>query len=373
MSLHGTASTLSKFFDKQSKYGILAASFIVVLIIGVFDYALPYNVSMSIFYAAPIMFTAWYADKKTGDLIAIVSLIITWWTDELTAPPEALGWIHTYRMVVRLFFFLFFSMGMAGLRARRDLSARQIDLLERLHRLEREIIKVSEREQRRIGHDLHDGLCQYLAALSCAAISLKNDLQKLSMREEAASAAEIAELLKQGVTQARNLARGLSPVHDDASGLDSALHELADYTSRLQVVDCEFEPGARVLIHDFAAAGHLYRIAQEALNNAIRHGGASHVVIGLCEKEGLVTLTVSDNGKGLPDGAAKSNGMGLKVMDYRARMIDGELHIANNPGTGGAVVTCNYRQETHTETAEEEIAVLPAATAHPEPALALTA
>lgn len=369
MPLFIAGKRLWDYLGSRSKYAVLAGCFAVVLVIGVFDYILPYQVSMSIFYAAPIMFAAWYGDKKCGDLIAIISLIITWWTDELTAPPQELGWVHGYRMLSGLFFYLFFSRGTAAMRARRDLSAEQIDLLERTHRLEKEIIKISEREQRRIGHDLHDGLCQYLAALSCAAVSLRRDLQKLSLPEETRAAAEIAELLKQGVTQARNLARGLSPVQEDESGLDSALHELADYTARLHAIECEFEPGARVLIDDPAAAAHLYRIAQEALNNALRHGGATRVIIGLAETDGLVTLSIEDNGRGLPAGGTKSGGMGLNVMDYRARLAGGELRVADNAGTCGVTVTCTFRRKAGDGDAEE---FSPAETVHAAEA-ALTA
>src|ERR1700677_429799 len=169
---------ISRFLGEQSKAYILVLSIGIVLVIGIFDYVLPYEISMSIFYTIPIFLAAWYSDKKGGDLTALIALLITWWTDELTAPPGALGWIHTYRMAVRLCFFLAISLGASGMRSRRDLAAAQIELLEHSRRLEREIIKISEREQQRIGHDLHDGLCQYLAALSCAAVSLKDDLQK---------------------------------------------------------------------------------------------------------------------------------------------------------------------------------------------------
>jgi len=350
--MRNAGTRLSSFFERQSKYTILGICFGALAIIGFFDYTLPYAVSMSIFYTAPIMFAAWYAGKKSGDLIAIISLIITWWTDELTAPPEALGWIHTYRMIVRLFFFLFFSMGAAALKARRDLGAarseldrKQIELLERSHRLEREIIRISEHEQRRIGQDLHDGLCQYLAAITCAAVSLKNDLNKHPLPEETKSAAEIAELIKQGVTQARNLARGLSPVHNDESGLNSALQELATSSTCLLDIECEYYHIPLVFIHDNAAASHLYRIAQEAVNNATRHGGATRVEISLTDNDGLVMLRIADNGKGLGKDV-KPGGMGMKIMDYRARAIGGELRIGNDPVLGGVAVTCVYYSQS---------------------------
>jgi len=322
----------------------------MMLVIGYFDYVLPYQISMTIFYVMPILIAAWFTDKKSSDLLAITSVLVSWWTDELTSPPGQLGWIHTYRMGVRLFFFLFISAGGSSLRKQRDMIRAQIELLERSQQLEREIIRISEREQQRIGQDLHDGLCQYLAAVSCAATSLKNDLQKHALQPESDSAAEIAELLKQGVNQTRDLSRGLFPVQNDEEGLESALNELAASSTHLLNIQCTFRPVERVSIYDNAAATHLYRITQEALNNATRHGHATKVDITLTEKEGLVTLRISDNGHGLPakngnngGSGSKRHGMGLKIMDYRARLIGGNLEIMNNPGSG-VVVVCAYQQ-----------------------------
>ena len=354
MVLESVGDHFAAFLSRQSKGAILAGALGFALFIGFLDYIIPYEISMSIFYVMPVLVAAWFADKKSGDLVAIVSVIVTWWTDELTVPAHLLGWNHTYKMFVRLFFFLFVSMGAGALKARRDLTAariesdrKQIELLERSQRLEREIIRISEREQQRIGQDLHDGLCQYLAAITCAATSLKSDLQIRKLDSETATAAEIAELLKQAVTQTRNLARGLSPVHADEAGLESALHELAASATRLMGITCEFNPESHVPIRDNTTATHLYRIAQEALNNATRHGKATRITITLAEKNGTITLRITDNGKGLPTPAPKSGGMGQKVMDYRARLIGGTLDIANN-ADAGVTVSCTVPQKTET-------------------------
>jgi len=338
---------ISSRFQKQSKTAILWECLAMVVIIGYFDYVFPYEISMTIFYVLPILLAVWFTDKKSSDLVALCSIIISWWTDELTMPPHLLGWLHTYRMVVRLFFFLFISAGGSALRTRRDMSRSQIELLEHTQQLEREIIRISEREQQRIGQDLHDGLCQYLAAISCAASLLRNDLQKKSLPQETQSAAEIAELLKQGVTQTRNLSRGLFPVQMDEAGLESALRELAASSSHLLNIECKFEPGKHVPVYDNAAATHLYRITQEALNNATRHGHATKVAITIAEEADDIILSITDNGSGLPrtNGSRNghSGGMGLKIMDYRARLIGGELKIKNNP-EGGVTVACRFRQ-----------------------------
>lgn len=354
MPLRSLCDLAFKRFKKQSKPVIFWEALSAMLVIGYFDYVLPYQISMTIFYVVPILVAAWFTDKKSSDFIALTSVLVSWWTDELTNPPNQLGWIHTYRMGVRLFFFLFISAGGSSLRAQRNMNRAQIELLERSQQLEREIIRISEREQQRIGQDLHDGLCQYLAAVSCAATSLKNDLQKHALQPETAAAAEIAELIKNGVNQTRDLSRGLFPVQNDEEGLESALSELAHSSTHLLNIECTFSPVVRVPIYDNAAATHLYRITQEALNNATRHGQATKVNIALTEKEGIVTLRISDNGSGLPGGNAsngnagssgsKRHGMGLKIMDYRARLIGGTLEIMNNPG-GGVAVKCAYRQQ----------------------------
>ena len=289
----------------------------LVLIIGYIDYITGYEISIFVFYALPILIAVWYADKQCGIFMALLSAIVWWWADEKAGHPYMMSWIPAWETMIRLSFFLFVVIGVSALKA-------QYELMERSQRLEREIIRISEREQQRIGQDLHDGLCQYLAAISCAASSLRNDLQKHSAAETSA-AAEIAELLKQGVTQTRNLSRGLFPVQMDEAGLESALNELAASATRLLNIECGFASVKHVPIYDNEVATHLYRITQEALNNATRHGHATTVNIAITEEEGLVTLCIRDDGNGLPKTNGKSDGMGLKIMDYRARLIEGEF------------------------------------------------
>ena len=328
---------LDAFFKKQSDTEILLESVLLVLIIGYFDYISGYQVSVFVFYAPPILFAVWYSGKQQGTLIALLCAIVWWWADVEAGHPYLTSWIQGWETLVRLIFFLFVVVGVSALKS-------QISLLERSQQLEREIIRISEREQQRIGQDLHDGLCQYLAAISCAASSLRNDLQKQEW-EEAEAAAEIAELLKQGVTQTRNLSRGLFPVQMDEAGLESALGELAMSASRLLDIECEFESPRHISIYDNMVATHLYRITQEALNNATRHGQATHVNIDLSEKDGVVALSIVDNGNGIPAPVGgKADGMGLKIMDYRARLIGGQLEIGKAPG-GGTKVTCRFEQE----------------------------
>jgi len=209
--------------------------------------------------------------------------------------------------------------------------------------LEQQVLEVSEREQRRIGQDLHDDLCQFLAAIQFAASSLRADLQRKGI-PEGDDAQELANYLKEAIVRTRNLARRIFPVQLEQAGLISALHELTASTSRIAGIACTFEYDPPLSVNDDTAATHLYRIAQEALNNAIRHGNAQNVAIDLRTHDGIVTLTVSDDGKGIPYPLPHDReGMGLRIMEYRSHMIGGTLQIGHRPG-GGTMVSCSFRR-----------------------------
>lgn len=205
-------------------------------------------------------------------------------------------------------------------------------------RLEAEILEISEREQRRIGQDLHDGLTQHLRGIVYISHVLHERLVKQS-RPEATDSARITQLLDQAVDQARSLARGLFPVELAATGLMHALRALAATVKDIYGVSCRFLCPKPVLIHDNPTAIHLYRIAQESVQNAIRHGKATRVVIVLSATADAVTLGVKDNGHGFPQVLPETRGMGLEIMKYRARTIGGQL--SHKPDARkGTVLTC---------------------------------
>jgi signal transduction histidine kinase len=217
-------------------------------------------------------------------------------------------------------------------------------------RLEEEILRVSEREQRRIGHDLHDSLCQHLTGTALAGQVLGERLAAKSL-PEAADAGKVVELVEEGIELARNLARGLYPVEMEAEGLMTAFRDLADNITKGTKVRCVFEYGAPVLMHDDAAATHLYRIAQEAVRNALQHGKPKRIGLTLSERNGLVTLTVEDDGVGVPEEVPKSGGLGIRIMAHRAAMIGGSFAIEPAP-TGGTIVTCSIRKACATSRPE---------------------
>ena len=213
------------------------------------------------------------------------------------------------------------------------------DMTER-RRLEREVLEIGSQEQMRIGHDLHDGLCQELTGVSFALEVLGKKLEARSA-PETASIRKVAELIDQSISHARALAHGLQPVSLEATGLESALQELAAKTERLFRVSCLFVGEGTVLVHDNTVATHVYRIAQEAIGNAIKHGKAKTIMVDLAVHAGQLALTITDDGVGLSKvSAGGGKGIGLQTMAYRAGMVGGTLVVRPGERGAGTVVVC---------------------------------
>jgi PAS domain S-box-containing protein len=217
-----------------------------------------------------------------------------------------------------------------------------LDITER-RRMEREISEISERERQRIGRDLHDELGQILTGIACIGTSLSQELNECG-RPEGATAAKIADLTNQALTQTRSLARGLYPVELQENGFFSAVGELAATAESLFGITCRLsydtelpEPGAETAIQ-------LYRIAQEAIDNAVRHGKARHVWIRLADHGDLSSMSVVDDGAGVAEGG-EHKGLGLRIMKHRAAMIGGILQIRRGQD-GGTIVECSFRRRT---------------------------
>jgi signal transduction histidine kinase len=209
-----------------------------------------------------------------------------------------------------------------------------------LRRLERQILEISDREQARIGQEIHDGLCQQLVSLAFDANALEAELSS-ARRPEAATAKRIADYLDQAITESRQLSRGLFPIRLETEGLPSALEELAYGTGERFGVPCLFKSSGPVIVKNHAMAIHLYRIAQEAVNNAVKHSRPRTISILLRSRADQIELRIEDDGAGLASEApGRLAGMGLHIMDYRARSIGGTLHVGRGPGGGTAVCCC---------------------------------
>jgi PAS domain S-box-containing protein len=207
-------------------------------------------------------------------------------------------------------------------------------------RLERSVLEISEREQRRIGQDLHDGLGQHLTGI---AFMTKVQSERLAERQvpEAVEAGKIVQLVNDAILKTRELSRGLLPVVSESHGLMSALHLYATEVEDLFGISCRFQCEPTVLIHDVTVASHLYRIAQEAVNNAVKHARAQNIVIRLYRGENEGTLIIWDDGTGIEPRPAAHAGVGLQIMNYRAGMIGGNLEI-RRVQPHGTSVTCRF-------------------------------
>jgi len=212
------------------------------------------------------------------------------------------------------------------------------DISER-KRLEKTVLEISEREQRRIGQDLHDGLGQHLTGIAFMA---KVQEQRLAEKQspEAADAAKIVQLVNDAILKTRQLARGLLPVVSDAHGLMSALQLYAGEIEDLFGIDCHLQCEEPVLIHNAPMATHLYHITQEAVNNALKHGHAKNIVIRLFAGDREGTLIIKDDGVGI-ERPQNTSGVGLHIMNYRAGMIGATLDIRREQPSGTSV-TCRF-------------------------------
>ena len=213
--------------------------------------------------------------------------------------------------------------------------------MKRRQTLEREILEVTERERSRVGQDLHDGLCQELTA---TAFLLKSKAKTIARKvpECAKAMQEAAETVNENAGRARDLARGLHPSELGAGGLLVALRELATRTNERTPCRCEFPRSLR--ISDETIGLNIYRVAQEAVNNALKHARASEIVIGLRKEDHELVLAVTDDGAGIRSPRKKKT-MGVHMMKYRADVSGGNLEIESRRGRG-TTVTCRVPLES---------------------------
>ena len=313
--------------------------------VGALDYAVGVNATFVSLYLIPMGIAAWFLGLPFSYVLASLSSIF-WVTGDLGAGVEADPSTLIWNLVSRFAVFIAFSHLVRALRRLHDdvdelakaRSAQLVSEIEARQRLEEELVHISEREQRRVGHDIHDSLCQHLTGTALAGQVLAQSL--LAQEHSAASsAARVVELIEDGITLSRNLARGLNSVGRAGDGLMEALEDFATSTTELFKISCCFECPLPVLINDVHIAEHLYRIAQEAVGNAIKHGRAKNIVIRLETSKGGKRLRILDDGVGRPSFNTDSKGMGLRIMSYRAGRIGANFSIRRREPTG-VIVSC---------------------------------
>jgi signal transduction histidine kinase len=221
-----------------------------------------------------------------------------------------------------------------------------VEEIESRKRLEKEILNISEREQRRIGQELHDSIGQQFTGIAFMTKVLEQKLAEKSP-EAASDVAEIKELVHHAMYQMRSLARGLHPVDLDSGGLVSSIEELASTTEKLFDVQCSVRYDKSIAIDDAETATHLYRITQEAITNAIKHGEANNIKIELTPDGDRSVLKVENDGRDFPEElAGRSGGMGLQIMHHRADIIGGTIEI-RKAAEGGTIFACTFANRAH--------------------------
>jgi signal transduction histidine kinase len=328
-------------FEKWPKPLLAVFCVGLVLVIGVIDYATGYEAIFFMFYIIPVVAAVWGVSARLGVLISILSVIV-WRVSNYAAGSHYSSHIIPIWNMLVIFILFLVVVGLIKLqkelddRVRQRTAALTREMQER-KRVEKELLETTEREQRRIGQDLHDSLGQHLTGTALVGHSLG---QKLAGKflPEANEANRLVELVEEAIELTRTLARGLHPMEMSGEKLVDSFQALAAHISEQFKIACEFECLQMPLLRDVNVSTHLYRIAQEAINNAVRHGRAKKIEIAIEALENEIVLTITDDGLGLTAKSQKESGMGLRSMAYRAEMMGGVFNIENlKPG---ARVSC---------------------------------
>lgn len=334
-----------RFVGELSPAVLAALLFVLTCLVGVLDYFVGSNATFVSLYLIPMGLASWYLGLPFSYVIAGLSTVF-WVAGDIGAGVHSDVSTLVWNLVSRFAVFIAVSHLVRALRRLHDdvealakaRSAQLVAEIEARERLELELVHISEREQRRVGHDIHDRLCQHLTGTALAGQVL---VQNLRAQDSAAadSAARVVELIEDGIMLSRNLARGLSSVDRSGNGLMEALEDFAASTNELFKISCRFECSLPVLINDIHTAEHLYRIAQEAVGNAIKHGRAQNIQIRLEAYKGGKRLRIIDDGAGRPPFHANGKGMGLRIMSYRADRIGASFSIRRRDPSG-TIVNC---------------------------------
>ncbi|HWY62437.1 MAG TPA: ATP-binding protein [Rhizomicrobium sp.] len=335
-------AVLDQTLDNLPKWQLAAACYgisMLVVIIQLIGHA-----TLTVLYAIPIAILAWYAGALPAFLLSIATILVTSVVNYyLGVFPSTMA---TVLETIRLVFFVFLSHAIPAFRTlqshlhsvAKDRDVALANEVASRRKLEQEMLDSAERKQRGIGQDMHDGLSQHLIATAMISYAHAQRLS-VSRSEEAENAHRIVDLVEQAITLARAISEALHPIEMSGNDLMSALEKFAFTTSELFGIQCRFECLVPVIVDGPSTAEHLFRITQEGVSNAIRHGHATKVDISLQEIDTSILLSVSDNGIGLPDALPDRKGMGLQIMAARSQFIGGQFALSRKV-SGGTNLTC---------------------------------
>jgi signal transduction histidine kinase len=340
-------TTLADKVRSRPKWEINVFCFLLTLLIGLVDYLLGWEITLSVAYAVPISIAAWFIGAGSAFVLSVLSILL-WQVGDFAAGAQFSGlFIPVWNSIFRgAFYCVLVAMLHRLSRLQRNLEqladerahALAIEIGER-ERLQHEMLDISEREQRRIGQDLHDGLCQHLAAVALEGQLIADRLSEDQWIPGAGDIRKIVAKVQDAISMARGIAQGLYPIKLQAEGLMEAFEEFGARTSEVFGMNCRFECHVPVLIRDPSTATQLYRLTQEAVANALKHGHATDIVVSLEETDMGIELHIADNGSGLKQASRGGAGMGMRIMDDRAKVVGGTL-IVGVSALGGVDVAC---------------------------------
>ncbi len=325
-------------------------SLLIVLLIaagmGWIDYVTGIWVSLQFFYLVPIILSVAWLGWRTGCAIAALCVTARFAGDYADGilnyiAPGAVAWNRLIDLgVCFILIALFHALITLQRQLERRVEERTTALLEAAqarHQLEQELLVVAANERNSFGQELHDDICQHLVGTALAAKVLASQLAErdpIAARE----AQTIVGLLEEGADKTRKLARGLLMADIGPAELVEKLAQLASETGGAGV-NCRFHETGDTTLDNAEAASQLFRIAQEAVRNALRHGAPRQIEILLEGHADAVSLTVTDDGRGLPPPDQRGSGMGLRIMSHRAAYAGGALSVGPH-AQRGTMVQC---------------------------------
>jgi signal transduction histidine kinase len=334
------SSSFVRLIDCLETPTVLKISAAFMVLIGWLDWWTSWETSLFVFYAGPISLIAWRVHRQAGIALGVISGFVWLFANWNTHPYQSL-FAYLWASANRTIYFVFVAVGVAAFRSLRQESEAKLEALLAARNLERLVTFSGEREQMRIGRDLHDGVCQSLAAIDCATEYLRSELRKEGLAQ-AHVAEAIQKMVRNTIHEAKTLARGLFPVKLDQQGLETALHDVTTSMADLYGIPVDVQIEGDISELSSEKAIHVYRIAQEAVSNALRHANPSQVHLHLTLQENsMLVLRVTDDGTGFSSADHDSAGVGIQSMRHRAQILGGTLTI--RPGAeSGTQIECIF-------------------------------
>lgn len=325
----------------ESRFWVSAMLAVMVLTVGLWDYLSGSIYSLSPLYLVPVSLTALWYGARAGGFLALACFAIRMGGDfvshEGTLPLNTLWNVCGMLVIHLLVIWLIQVLTGQHRQLEQRIAIQSVALKESemdRYRLEMEILDVAARERSAFGRELHDEIGQHFVATALAAQALA---EKLSSREGAGEAKAIVQWIEAGLDKARKLARGLLLARIEPERFAQELEELAISVNRGKV-RCSLAQEGDEITADASRCAQLFRIAQEAVGNALRHGRPNAIRIKLVNDSQALNLSIEDDGQGFPDVAASKEGLGLRIMQHRARIIGASLSVNSAPGAGTSVL-----------------------------------